>query len=64
MERKFLVRHFQKFRQTLQHRPLFRKFRKMLFFSMLEISENSDQNFESNEKRGLTVVSVEQLECK
>lgn len=62
---KFQIRlNFLKFRYTSRSRPCSWKFRKILFRSSLEISENSDQNFESNEKRGLTVVSVEQLECK
>jgi len=40
MEPKFSVRNVRKFGYTLRDCPLVRKFRKMLFPSLLEISEN------------------------
>jgi len=51
MERKFPVRNFWKFGYTSRGCPLFRKFRKMLFHSPLEISGNANRNFLSNGKR-------------
>lgn len=45
MERNFLERNCQKFGYTSRGRPLFAKFRKMLFHSLLEISGNSTRNF-------------------
>jgi len=51
MERKFPVRNFRKFGYSSRDCVLFRKIRKLLFHSLLEISGNSNQNFSSNVKR-------------
>ena len=50
MERKLPGKHFRKFGYTSRGFPLFWKFWKMLFLSLLEVAKNSNQTFWLNGK--------------
>ena len=68
MGRKFPVGSFRKFGYTLHGCLLFQKYWKMLFNSspwkLLEISENSNQNFSSNGKRSEFFGELASRQCK